>query len=131
MTFNPAAFDQVAEGHFRGLPGSDARDLMIWRDGVDSGRLFLFAILHRGRRVGSMIWTVETEADGARALVVQAMFSEPVRGVDMFAQVNARMGEFARLMGLHCLRFWTVREGLRRKAQRAGYVARYVMERAV
>lgn len=131
MTFRAAGFGIVARDHLRLLPGCNHRDREIWQAGVESGRLQIWAVIAGEKRVGTVVWNVETEADGRAVIVVQALFSRPVAGVDMFAQVEAAFAHLARLTGVSELRFWTVRPGLKRKAERAGYTARYVMERAV
>lgn len=131
MTFKAAGFGTVARDQLRHLPETGWRDLEIWQAGVESGRLQLWAIMAGESRVGTVIWNVETEADGAAVIVVQALYARPVRGVDMFAQVEAVFAHLAMLTGVSALRFWTVRPGLKRKAERAGYKARFVMERAL
>lgn len=119
----------MAREHLRGLPGSQPGDVDIWQAGVEDGRLQLWAVMYGDARIGTLIWEVETHHDGTAAIVVQAIYAQPVKGVDVFAQVNRIMADFAKLTGVGTLRFWTVREGLRRKAERAGFKPRYVMER--
>lgn len=131
VTFTSAGFGMVAREHLRHLPDATETDIAVWQEGVETGRLQLWAVMHGDARIGTLIWEVENDYDGTSAIVVQALYARPVRGVDVFAQVDRIMTDFAKLTGVTTLRFWTIREGLKRKSERAGYKARYVMERAL
>lgn len=129
VTFEAAAWCDRAAGDL--APAADQPDMLeIWQEGVENGRLQLWAILADGARIGSLVWCAESEHGGGRALVVQGAGARPC-GVNLVACIDAAFAGIAKAMGGATLRFWTIREGMARRAARIGYARRYVMEREI
>lgn len=129
MRLRLAGWDGRARADLGRIRDFRPRDLAVLRRHVEAGRWFLFAIEADGRRVGSLVWSVEVEGDGEKSLIVNGIGAEPVPGLDVVALVLAEFEAMGRKIGARALRFWTSREGLRARMERAGFSRRYVMER--
>jgi len=104
-----------------------ASDIAIFKAEVIAGRWQLYDIEHDGRRIGCIVWNAEREGDEI-ALVINAAACMPVRGIDVTLTILDRFRALGIATGAKAIRCWTVREGMRRKLERAGAKARYVME---
>lgn len=103
------------------------RDLAVFERQVTTGEWSLWAIVIDDFPAGFLIWSVEHEGD-AFSLVINAAVARPVARVDVTAAIIAAFRALAQESGARAVRCWTVREGLRRKLERAGCKTRYVME---
>lgn len=127
VTFNPVAWSDQVAGDLTRIAGLDARDLAIFRQRVETGDFLAMEVLHLGRRVGSVIWSVEAEPDG-HSLVVNAAAADPVPGVCLVSELVARLSALGTLTNARAVRCWTQRAGLVRKLEKHGATRRYVME---
>ena len=102
-------------------------DIAIFEGEVTAGRWQLYDIEHDGKRAGCIVWNVEREGDDI-SIVINAAACAPIPGVDVTMTMFESFRVLGKATGAKALRCWTVREGLRRKLERAGAKARYVME---
>jgi len=127
LIFDAAAWsDQVAADLTR-IADVSARDLAIFRDRTEAGDFQCLELRHQGARVGSVLWSVEQEADGC-SLVINAAAVEPVAGIDVTRELHARFMNLAKAVGARAVLCWTQRPGLVRKLESLGATRRYVME---
>lgn len=128
ICFDPVPWsDQVAED-LQKIASLDEREIEIFRDQVNAGEFLAMQALHHGQRVGTVIWSVEHEPDGAKSIVINAAAAEPVEGVCVASEITHRMTKLAEFINARAVRCWTHRAGLVRKLERLGATRRYVME---
>lgn len=127
VTFDPVAWSDRVAGDLTRIADVRGRELEIFQQRVEAGDFMAMEALHKGKRVGSVIWSVEDEADG-KAIVINAAAAEPVDGVCVVKELHVRMIGLAVMINARALRCWTQRAGLVRKLENLGATRRYVME---
>ena len=126
-----AVWDDRTARDFSAIRSASHRDLEILELQVDQGEALLHAVEVGGVRVGSMIWSIETETDGKRALIVQAIGCDAVPGRDLLSEVHAAVEVLAKFSKCWAIRCWTERPGMVRKLGRVGFRSRYVLEKEI
>ncbi|MCE8508345.1 hypothetical protein KBY28_07760 [Ruegeria pomeroyi] len=125
--FRAACWSAAAARELTTIGDASPRDLAVFKDQVQAGEWQLWEIVVSGDRKGFLIWSVEQEGKEF-SLVVNAAAARPVAGVDVTAAMLAAFRALAQETGAYAVRCWTARAGLKRKLERAGCKARYVME---
>lgn len=128
VTFTLGQWSDDAEHDLRRIADVTDREVDIYRDAVAAGRFQLWEIREAGRRVGTLIWSVLIEPDGATYVINAAAVRGPTRG-DVTAAITDAFIAFARASGARSVLAWTERPGLMRKLeQRYGARKKFVME---
>lgn len=127
MTFEREKWNEVAERELSQIADVTPEDMAIFKAQVRLESWQLLAIQIDGERVGSVVWSTEREGK-TFAVIVNAAFARPVRGVDVAQALLDMFHTTARHYGASAVRIWTSRRGLVRKLERAGATKRYVME---
>ncbi|QIE44459.1 hypothetical protein G5B38_02350 [Pseudohalocynthiibacter aestuariivivens] len=127
VRFRAAVWSSLVARDLSTIGDCPASDIAIFETEVKSGRWQLYEIEHDGARVGCIVWNAEREGDDI-ALVINAAACAPIRGVDVTLTILESFRALATATGAKAIRCWTVREGMKRKLERAGAKARYVME---
>jgi hypothetical protein len=128
VTFDLGQWSDDAELDLRRIADVTDRDVIIYRDAVVSGGMQLWEIREGGRRVGTLIWSVLTEADGATFVINAAAVRGPTRG-DVTAAITSAFIAFAKAAGARSVLCWTERKGLMHKLEtQFGARRKYVME---
>lgn len=130
VTFRQAEWSDETERELARIEDVTPRDIEVFRQQVQRGAFNLMDILADGRRVGLVIWSVETELDGF-SLVMNATSADPVAGVDLADTVADKFEQTARACGARAVRCWTSRPGLVRKMEMRGASRRYAMEKVL
>ena len=129
LTFDPAPWGPRVEGHLHRIDGI-GRHL----DGIAARVLaeeYQALLIHLdGRDVGALVWSIEQD-DRGPVIVVNALAAEPIRGLDVTRLALDLIAQAGRIIGAVAVRFWTEREGLKRKMERAGFRSSYVLEGAL
>ncbi len=94
---------------------------------VLAGRLRCWEVRHRGEIVGLVAWTEERDRDG-RVFHIDAAYRRPGAAGSATRDLLPLIAKWAEARGFIRLRFETERPGLVRRAMRAGYRRRHVLE---
>lgn len=106
------------------------RDLNIFQMRIESGDWQALGLQVNGETVAAMVWSVETDEAGS-AVVINALGGKPVKGIDVTRAAIHLAKTCGAALGATTLRFWTEREGLKRKAESMGFNSKYVLEGAI
>lgn len=129
LTWHVMPWSLELEGWLCRIDGIE-RDLSIYQARIENGDWQALGLQVNGETVAAMVWSVETDEAGS-AVVINALGGKPVKGVDLTRAAAHLAKTCGAALGATTLRFWTEREGLKRKAEAMGFKSKYVLEGAI
>ena len=119
-------WSNAAATDLKRIAAASEQDIADWQELVASGVFCMERIDLDAEPIGHLIWSIEDEPS-RRVIAINAMGCKPVRGVSLADQAHRFAKAQAKIHGCNVVRFWTEREGLRRKLQ-GHFKTMYVME---
>lgn len=127
LIFTPALWEPRIEADLGLLRDLQARELPIYREGIQSGAYGLLRVTRGDDLAGWVIWSLDDEPD-RRVLVVHVAVILPTAGESATGELLAYLRTVAARIGATGIRCWTTRPGLVRTLKQMGATARTVME---
>ena len=128
LTWTPLAWGDELEGWLHHIEDVD-RHMSTFQARVTSGEWQALGLELEGEIKAVLIWSVEND-DAGPVICINAMAGR-VPGIDLTRAAVHLARTCGQHLGAVAIRFWTAREGLKRKAESMGFKSNYVLEGAI
>jgi hypothetical protein len=119
LTLQIAGWDSAASNHLCMVPDAAAY-LADWRRLVVEGEAQLWAVMHEGARIGSVVWEAVADAGGGRIHVLAAGCA-PIPGQSLVSVLDKTFRALAGAAGVPAIGCETVRPGMVRRLRAMGW----------